>query len=132
MSELDEFLKRDVAFKSDFVITATGDLDLIEGLGNVKEALFRRLLTTKGSIIHRPEYGCSIKEYQNAINSIENQRSLARTIKEQFEEDVRVESVSGVSFNVDDNKPDMIKVNVKVSIKGYGETAFTFVTSGDV
>jgi hypothetical protein len=132
MSELDEFLKRDIAFKSDFVQTASGDLDVIAGLDNVKEALFRRLVTTPGSVIHRPEYGCNLKAYQGSLSNLENQRRLAQTIKEQFESDERVEVVTGVSFNVDDNKPDMIKVNVKVSIRGYGETAFTFVGLGDV
>lgn len=132
MSELDEFLKRDIAFKSDFVQTASGDLDVIAGLDNLKEALFRRLITTPGSVIHRPEYGVNLKKWQGSLNSLENQRRLAAAIKEQFEQDERVELVSGVSFNVDDNKPDMIKVNVKVSVRGYGETGFNFVAFGDV
>lgn len=132
MSQLDDFLKRDIAFKSDFIETASGDLDVISGLDNLKEALFRRLITTPGSIIHRPEYGCNLKSYQGSLSNLENQRRLAQTIKEQFESDDRVEQVTGVSFNVDDNKPDMIKVNVKVSVRGYGETGFNFVAFGDV
>lgn len=132
MSQIDEFLKRDIAFKSDFVDTASGDLDVISGLDNLKEALFRRLVTTPGAVIHRPEYGCNLKAYQGSLNSLENQRRLAQTIKEQFESDTRVEQVTGVSFNVADNKPDMIQVNVKVSVRGYGETGFTFVAFGDV
>lgn len=132
MSQLDDFLKKDIAFKSDFVETPSGDLEVISGLDNLKEALFRRLITTPGSVIHRPEYGVNLKAYQNSLSNLENQRRLAQTIKEQFELDSRVEEVSGVSFNVDDNKPDMIKVNVKVSVRGYGETGFTFVAFGDV
>ncbi len=132
MSQLDEFLKRDIAFKSDFVETATGDLDVISGLDNLKEALFRRLVTTPGSVIHRPEYGCNLKAYQGSLNNLENKRRLAQTIKEQFESDTRVEQVTGVSFKSDDNKPDMIEINVKVSVRGYGETAFGFVAFGDV
>lgn len=132
MSQLDEFLKTDIAHKGDFVVSASGDLELISGLENLKEALFRRLMTTKGAIIHRPDYGVSIKSFQSALNSIENQRRLAGTIKEQFELDPRVEAVTGVSFKVDDNKPDMIQVNCKVSVRGYGETGFSFVAFGDV
>ena len=132
MSQLDDFLKRDIAFKSDFVETASGDLDVISGLDNLKEALFRRLVTTPGSVIHRPEYGVNLKAYQGSLNNLENQRRLAQTIKEQFESDTRVEQVTGVSFNVADNKPDMIQVNVKVSVRGYGETGFTFIAFGDV
>lgn len=132
MSQLDEFLKRDIAFKSDLVQTASGDLDVIAGLDNLKEALFRRLITTPGAVIHRPEYGCNLKAFQGSLANLENQRRLAQTIKEQFELDTRVEVVTGVSFNVDDNKPDMVKVNVKVSVRGYGETGFNFVAFGDV
>lgn len=132
MSQLDEFLKTDISHKGDFVVSASGDLESISGLPNLKDALFRRLVTTQGSIIHRPEYGVSLKAFQNSINSIENQRKLAGIIKEQFEQDERVELVSGVSFKVDDNKPDTIIVNVKVSVRGYGETAFNFVAFGDV
>lgn len=132
MSELDDFLKTDFAFKSDFVVTPTGDLELLSGLENLKDALFRRLVTTPGALIHRPEYGVGLKNYQNAINGIENQRRLAGTIKEQFEQDPRVEKVTGVSFNVDDNKPDTIKVNCSVSVVGYGETGFSFIAFGDV
>ena len=132
MSQLDEFLKRDIAFKSDLVETPSGDLDVISGLDNLKEALFRRLITTPGSVIHRPEYGCNLKAYQGSLNNLENQRRLALTVKQQFELDERVEQVTGVSFNVDDNKPDMIQVNVKVKVRGYGETSFGFVAFGDV
>lgn len=132
MSQIDEFLKRDIAFKSDFIATASGDLEVISGLDNLKEALFRRLITTPGSVIHRNDYGCNLKAFQGSLNNLENRRRLAQTIKEQFETDTRVEQVTGVSFDVNDNKPDMIQVNVKVSVRGYGETGFSFVAFGDV
>ncbi len=77
MSQLNEFLKTDIAHKGDFVETPSGDLDVISGLDNVKEALFRRLITTPGSIIHRPGYGVGLKNWQNALNTLENQRKLA-------------------------------------------------------
>jgi len=132
MSQLDEFLKRDIAFKGDFVQTPTGDLDVIAGLDNVKESLFRRLVTTPGSLIHRPEYGVGLKKFQGAANSLDNQRTLASLIKQQFEEDPRVEEVTGVSVFVDDNKPDTIEIICRVSIVGYGETGFNFLAFGDV
>lgn len=132
MSQLDEFLKRDIAFKSDLVQTPSGDFDLIAGLDNLKEALFRRLITTPGAIIHRPEYGVGLKKFQGSLSSLDNQRTLATLIKEQFEEDERVEKVTGVSFIVDDNTPDKIEVRCRVSVVGYGETGFNFVAVGDV
>ena len=131
MASIDEFLKKDIAFKSDFVKSPTGDLDTIQGLDNLKEALMRCLLTTPGSIIHRPEYGVNIKAYQGALNSIENQRRLAITIKEQFEKDSRVEQVIGVSVDYKDKTPEMVTINVRVRVVGYGETGFGFIPFGD-
>lgn len=132
MSQLDEFLKRDIAFKSDFVATPSGDLEIIAGLENLKEALFRRLVTTPGSIIHRPTYGVNLKAFQNSIANLETKRRLALAIREQFEQDPRVEKVTGVSILKDDNKPDLIIVNCKVAVRGYGEIGFQFEAFGDI
>lgn len=131
MSSIDEFLKTDLAFKKDLVPTASGDLDVISGMENVKEALFRRLITTPGTLIHRPEYGVNVKQFQGALNSLENQRKLAMSIQEQFEQDERVEKVLGVSIDSKNKTPDMVIVNVRVKIVGYGEASFGFVPFGD-
>lgn len=131
MSSIDEFLKTDLAFKKDLVPTASGDLDVISGMENVKEALFRRLITTPGTLIHRPEYGVNVKQFQGALNSLENQRRLAMAIQEQFEQDERVEKVLGVSIDSKNRTPDLVIVNVRVKIVGYGETSFGFVPFGD-
>ncbi len=110
----------------------TGDIDTIEGLDNLKEALLRRLLTTPGSMIHHPTYGVGIKNYQNGINSMANQRRLAYAIIEQFREDPRVEAVTGISVEYKDRTPDLIEIKVGVKVVGYGETTFGFIPFGDV
>lgn len=132
MATVEEFLKTDISFKSDFINTASGDLDIIAGIDNVKEALFRRLLTTPGTIIHRPNYGVNIKKYQNALNNIDTQRQLALSIQEQFTQDERVESVNGVSVKFNDRTPDTVEILVRVTVVGYGETTFGFIPFGDV
>lgn len=132
MSELDEFIGTDVGFKSDFIQTATGDLDVITGLDNLKESIYRRIITTQGSVIHRPEYGCSIKKWIGSLNSIDNQRSLAIKVKEQLEQDPRIELVTGVSFKIDDNNPDRVELKCRIVVVGYGETTMNFVPFGDV
>lgn len=130
MSQTDVYLK-DIAFKSDFVLTASGDLDTIEGLENVKEALMRRLITSPGTVVHRPEYGVGIKDFQNSLNSLEKRRRLAARIAEQFVLDERVESVTGVSVNSDDNNPGMVSITVRVKLVGYDEQQMTFVPFGE-
>lgn len=123
---------KDMAFFDDFVVTDTGDFDTVEGLENVKQALWRRLITTPGSVIHRPDYGVGIKNYQNSINSLARQREISLKIKEQFELDERVESVTGISFSTVDNYPDKLIINVKVKIIGFTEQTVSFAPFEDV
>jgi hypothetical protein len=127
----DHFLK-DVAFKDDLVATAAGDLDTAEGLTNVKEALFRRLITSPGGIIHRPDYGVGIKKYLGAINSLDVRRRLALEIQEQFLQDERVEEITGISFDSDDDYTGMVTITVRVKLVGYDEQSLTFVPFNEV
>ena len=131
MTTLNEYMKRDIAFKNDYVRAPTGDLDVIEGLANIKEALFRRLITTPGSLSYRPNYGVGIKDFQNALTTIENQRTLAARIKEQFESDSRIEKVSGVRIESADDEPEKITIVVRVKIKGYDEVEADFKPFGE-
>lgn len=130
MANIDEILGTDIAHKSDYILTSTGDLDTLSGLENVKNALFHRLITSPGSLIHRPNYGVGIKDYQNAPNSIEIQRQLALRIQEQFEQDPRVEKVLGVSLNYEDLSPEFVEIIVRVRITGYDEVEAKFIPFG--
>lgn len=132
MSTIEEFLKKDIAFKDDFVKTASGDLDVIAGLSNLKDALFRCLITTPGTVIHRLEYGVGIKDFQNSLNSSASQKQLTTRIQEQFEKDFRVERVIGVSVDHKDKTPDLVEVKIRIKVVGYGETLFSFTPFGDV
>jgi phage baseplate assembly protein W len=131
MAQIDEILLTDIAHKSDFLKTATGDLDIISGLENVKDALFRRLVTTPGTLIHRPNYGVGIERFQNAPNTLGNQRLIANRIQEQFEQDPRVEAVTGVRVEVGDLTPEKTIITIRVKIRGYDELALTFIPFGE-
>lgn len=111
--------------------SASGDLQEVSGLANIKQALFNRLVTYPGSLIHRPDYGVGIKDFQNAINNLGNQRNLALRIEEQFKRDIRVQDVLNIRFNVDDDKPDTLRVYVKVVLQGLGEQDLQFIPFGD-
>lgn len=126
MAKIDEFYLTDIAHKSDLVLTAKGGFDTISGLANVKEALFRRLLTVPGTLIHRPNYGVGIKLFQNKLPDMETKRTIVSRIQDQFEQDVRVEKVVGVSITNEDKTPDLVRINVRVKLVGYGEQTFGF------
>ena len=131
MGKPDPILLQDIAFQDDFVGNATGSIDTMTGIANVKEAIFRRLVTTPGSLIHRPNYGVGIKKWQNALASLANQHELATEIKAQLELDPRVELVSGVRINFNDLTPDRVEIQITVTVTGYDEQTFSYTPFGD-
>lgn len=126
MSNIVQFLGKSIAHVGALMATSRGDLATIEGLANLKNALFHRLVTVPGTLVHRPTYGVGIKNYQNAPNSFSMQQALAAKIKEQFEQDPRVEEVTSVAIQADDDNPQMVVVAVSVKPIGYSEVSMTF------
>jgi phage baseplate assembly protein W len=131
MANLEDALGRDICHKSDLLVAANGDLQTQVGLENVKTALFHRLITTPGTLVHRPTYGVGMKDYQNAPASLAVYRRLAQRIQEQFALDPRVKEVLGVAINADDQTPNLIILKVRVDIVGYGETELKFTPFGE-
>jgi hypothetical protein len=116
-----DFYGKDLAFKDDFIRSPTGDLDTISGLDNLKEAIIRRILTQPGSVIHRPTFGVGLKNFSNALNSISKQQQLALLIKEQLEQDPRIESFIGLRVEPDELRPGVVSIVVRVKPVGYAE-----------
>lgn len=108
-----------------------GDIQLITGIENLKQALFNRLVTVKGSLAHRPEYGVGVQLWQGSIGSIDKQRQLAVEIKKQFEKDPRVSKVTSVSIKPDESEPSMFIVQYKVEAVGIGELVADVNPFGD-
>ena len=134
MGTIEELLMTDLSHRTveGFMVAPDGDVDQVAGFENLRRALERRMNTARGSLVHRPDYGVGIKRFQNAINSLENQRALALEIREQFEQDSRVESFVGMRVTVDDNDSSKITIVVRVEIIGFGEADMQFVPFGEV
>ena len=128
----EEFYLKDLSFPSDLVVSPSGDFELVTGLANLKQALFHRLVTTQGSLIHRPNYGVGIKRFQNGLNSAANKSEIFNLIREQFAQDSRVDSVTGIQFKINEARPDLTQIIVSVKAKGYDESAMAFIPFGDV
>jgi phage baseplate assembly protein W len=125
MSLIDAF-KTDIAHVGDLVKTPSGDLGTISGLANLKEALFHRLMTVPGTLVHRPTYGVGIPLYQGRLSSFSVQQRLASLIQEQFKQDPRVEDVKSTSVQSEDLNPQMTIITVVVNPVGYSEVALKF------
>lgn len=126
MSNLTDALKTDIAHVGDLVGTSSGDLGTVSGLANFKRALFHRLVTVPGTLLHKPTYGVGIGNYQNAPNSFTQQQKLANLIKEQFEQDPRTLKVNSVSISSADATPQKMVIVVSVIPIGYTEQEMRF------
>ncbi len=113
MSRIDDFYKIDLLHNGDFRAAPNGDFALSKGLDNLKQALNNRLLTVKGTLAHRPDYGVGIKTYKSAIASLTKKRELAKAIEQQFLRDERVTSLDGVAFDKEEQDGTFI---IKYSI----------------
>lgn len=131
MATIEEQYLTDIAHKKDFLVAADGDLQTITGVENAKQALIRRLMTQQGSLVHRPDYGVGIKDFQNAVNSIENQRRLALRIQEQFLRDFRVEEFIGMRVTQSQTVPSQVTIFFKVKLRGFGEVEVDFKPFGE-
>lgn len=130
--ELEEILLRDIAYVAlDWKAGANGDVDSHAGIKNLKAALLRRLLTSRGSFVYWPNYGVGIKNYQNAPLTLSVQRRLAMEIKEQFELDPRVEQVKSVVVYQDPTNTAMITILIKLDVAGIGDSQFQFEPIGE-
>lgn len=75
-------------------ITATGDLQRLEGKENVDAALRRRATTNPGEMIHRSTYGAGIEEYVSEGNTAINRSLIANALKENLLKDTRIKNVT--------------------------------------
>lgn len=133
MATIQESLGCDIKHQKDFVKTATGgDLQTITGLDNVREAVLRRLITTPGSVVHRPQYGAGLQEFLNAPATIATKRAIAARIDDQLTRDPRIEEVLSVGIEGDSTAPDKFTISVRIKVVGYGETTMRFIPFGEV
>lgn len=130
MADVEETFLQDIAFTSDMQVAPNGDLQAVTGVANIKQQLLHRLITQPGSLVHRPNYGVGVKDFQNAVSSISNQRALALRISEQFKQDIRVNDVLNVAVTTDDLFPDKIIITIKVLLVGLGEVELAFKPFG--
>jgi phage baseplate assembly protein W len=122
MSNITEALKTDIALvNGDLVLSSGGDLALISGIANLKAALFHRLVTVPGTLVHKPTYGVGITQYENSCSSFSVQQKLATLIQEQFALDPRVQSVDTVSISSEDGTPQMTVIKVFITPIGYSD-----------
>lgn len=132
MSAVNDSFLIDLEFDGGIKSSPNGDIQLIKGQENLKQALFNCLVTVPGSLAHRPTYGVGVQKWQNDIGSVSKQQSLAIEIKRQFEKDLRVEKLVSVSIILDAERPGLFLVRYKVLAVGIGDLEDTVNPFGDI
>lgn len=124
---LEDFLKTDLRYSDGDVVPSTGGDYLTVSLeANVKQAVFNRLITVRGTLAHRPQYGVGLPLFLNQPFSLQTKRELAREIKQNLELDPRIEEVTSVGIDELGDGSGKIDLRVEYRIKGLGTVTSTW------
>ncbi len=133
MANAQETFLTDIKHKKDLEkVEGAGDLMSIVGLDNIKQAIIRRIMTTPGSLAHRPTYGVGMKDFQNAPNSLETQRALAERLVKELPKDPRVAEVISLSVQETPGVSGQVVAIIKVKLIGYDEVVPLEIPFGEV
>jgi phage baseplate assembly protein W len=132
MATIEDALLTDIAFTDDLQLTASGDIDIHSGLVNLREALFRRIMTVPGSVLHQPDYGVGLPEFKNAPLTIGVKRQLAKRLNDQLPRDPRVKKLKSVSISGDTTNPETVTISFAVDIIGIDDVSFTYTPFAQV
>lgn len=89
-------LGTDVQILGDYEKTAVGSVKHITGLDNLREAIYRRVITVPGEVIHRPQYGVGIRKFLNKPCTEANQAELTNLIKLNIRNEERIEKINTI------------------------------------
>lgn len=96
--ELGRFFGTDIYFRNDYSVTSAGDYLLVSGLKNLREAIYRRLITRPGEYKHVPSYGVGLLTYLKKPLTNQVIDELRTVITEQLLQERRIETVAHVGI----------------------------------
>ena len=89
-------MAQDFEFLSDYRVSRTGSVNVLQGSDNVRSAIENRLSVSRGSIPFRPEYGILLKQYQNEPLTRELKDRIIEDLTAQIRRDDRVRLVKSI------------------------------------
>lgn len=111
-----EVLLVDALFEGgDFALTTSGDLALVEGLQNLRDAIGRRLITRSGQVVFRPEYGIGIIDFVARPNSERNKQDMINRVRANLMDDSRVEKILSLTAT---QQPGYVALDIVIKALG--------------
>lgn len=127
LTRAERAIRVDLYHEDDFALGATGDITLVSGQDNLRQAIYHRLVTVKGSLAHRPDYGVGLKNYLGAPLTPNTQLEIMREIQDQFTREERIDALTGLEFAERDGA---VIIKLSYRPRGGAERQESFEISG--
>lgn len=114
----DKTIGRDKFFNGDKRVTSAGDYQTIEGIANLRQAVFRRLITRRGEFRFRPTYGVGARDYVKRAMTTSNIDELKHRIRENMLQDPRIEGVETEAEKLAIGGIPGLRLHISVKSKG--------------
>lgn len=120
LSDYDQALLVDILLnqENDFVANIQGDLDATFGLLNVKEALYRRITTAKGSLFWAPQYGTRLLELLNESSTQGNLDIIEMQVRAAIDQENRIEKNATVEVAFDELNGGVLNIKIACELVG--------------
>lgn len=102
---------RDIELRRGMLKVANGDIGLLSGLPNLRQAIEHRLVTEPGELLYHPTYGCFVRASLGEKNTQTASLRARWFIDRALRDEPRLQSVSHMEVLVDG---DAINLNVEV------------------
>lgn len=84
---------KDLFFRDDLEVAASGDYSTIDGVANLRAAIMRRCMTRQGEYRLRPTYGIGLQDYVKKPMTTALQQQLQHRIIENLAQEPRIQTV---------------------------------------
>jgi len=122
-------LGTDLLFDGDYAVGQDGDYILLSGLENLRQAVYRRLLTKPGEYKFVPEYGVGIQLWVKRKRTPAILKQLESAIRENLLREKRIERIVDIAIQ---NIEGGVQINIAVKASGRFLRFSPFLFSEDV
>lgn len=116
-----QFFGIDLLFTNDLHLTPKADWQVIAGLQNLRQAIYRRLQVKPGEFKLRPEYGVGVASYVKKAMPRSRIDELKQRIVSQLSQERRIDQVVDVQVTPTTFGEDT-GVRIRITVKVLGQT----------